>query len=173
LTHLDLSKNKIGIHGTNAILSCLTNNNTLKKLNLSENSVNAAPSFYSFKYNHQLNELNLSKTKIGTEGCNGLIEAISQNPSSQLCSIDLRYEGVGDDQVIQQHLTFKISSLLKITKANKAICIIETYPPNEGGVSDGWLSYEGWENFSNLRKILSENIEFRKKVIIHSTHYFQ
>eukprot|EP01080_Neovahlkampfia_damariscottae_P001708 gene1708-477_t len=156
LKQLDLSKNFIGLKGANAILSCLTNNNTLKKLNLSENHIKAVPSFYSLKYNTKLDDLNLSKTGIGAKGCDDLIDSLLHNPSSSICKLDLRYEGIGDEQ---------ISKLMKFTSENRSICILEIYPSSlqkEEPNDDGWLSYEGWEDFSKLRKILSENIEYRK-----------
>ena len=99
LTHLDLSKNFIGLKGANAILSCLTNNNTLKKLNLSDNHIKGIPSFYSLKYNNKLDDLNLSRTSIGVEGCDALIDALLQNSTSHICKLDLKYEGIGEDQV--------------------------------------------------------------------------
>ena len=57
--------------------------------------------------------------------------------------------------------------MVKLTTEKKSLCILEIYPPQikkEEEIDDGWLSYEGWEQFTKLRKILSENIEFRKQV---------
>jgi hypothetical protein len=165
IRRLNLSNNRLTGYGCEYISECLGKVKSLKELDLSNNMLKIQGAVYlarGLKFNRSLNLLNLSNTQIGSEGCNAILNAILANNNSSIIKLDLRYDGVEDNQ---------IALLLQIARKHRCFCFVQVYPAyakqpnNEGSEEDdrAWLSYEGWINHSQLNSVISSNIQFLKE----------
>lgn len=161
LITLNLSHNLLTSNGSKPFFYALLYNRTIKRLDLSYNNFESASYIsYALQYNTSLLELDLTKTNLGPNGCNELLDALLKNPYCKIFKLGLKLNDVGDEQ---------IEKILNIAK-KKVLCVVETYPPKEGeikenGKEDGWLSYSGWQNFSLLKDQLKLNLIERRKTI--------
>ncbi|KAL9654247.1 hypothetical protein ABK040_010279 [Willaertia magna] len=162
IRRLDISGSKITGRGIQYLYELLmvTNNNVgigLKELDLSGNQLlilGAKYLSFALLKNTTLTFLNLSNTGIQSNGCDLIINSLIQNVNSSIIKLDLRFNNVSENQI---QLLFKLAQL------RKSICFVEIYPPtNIQENNDGWLSYEGWVNYSLLREVLEKNIDYMK-----------
>jgi hypothetical protein len=178
---LYLSYNRLSEYGCLCIGEHLGKLKSLRELDLSYNFLNVTAAKHlakGLKVNKSLNLLNLNHTNLTSDGCDYILQALLANPNCTIIKLDLRYNNVADTQ---------IATLLQIAKKHKCFSFVQVYPAKsksyptlteynnltttttttttneEEEDQGGWLSYEGWVNYSNLNALLAENAQFLKE----------
>ena len=116
---LDISKNKIGVAGTQAVAGLLKANSTLRYLNLNSNNsdVDGARSLKeALALNTTLQHLDVGYNRLRMKGLSALAQGLLSNPKSALSSLALRNNFLSDDaflSFLQQFLLKKGASSLR------------------------------------------------------------
>lgn len=101
LQSLNLNNNKIRYKGAYHLADAFVkgNNTTLRSLNLSDNFIEAegAEAFgVVLRFSHTLQELNLSRNKVGDDGIILIAQGLRENKDSGLKRLDLSWNGIKD-----------------------------------------------------------------------------